>query len=159
MIDSFAKLIELAKSRPTIKIAVAAANDLSVLKSLAQACVEGLADSILVGDRSKIESVLREAEIDPGLFEYAHTIGDLQMQARQAVELVASGKAQVLMKGMVDTSILLKELLSETKFRTGRSMSIVGLLEVPTYPKLILATDIGMNINPDLQRKKEIATN
>jgi len=159
MINSFDQLLEFAKSRHAIKIAVAAANDLHVLGSLAQARKEGLAEAILVGNRHEIESTLLNAGISLELFDYEHVDGDPADQSRRAVQLVAAGKAQVLMKGLVDTSVLLKALLAEKKFRTERAMSIVGLLEVPTYPKLILATDIGMNIEPDLPRKKELIEN
>jgi phosphate butyryltransferase len=159
MINSFGQLLEFAKNQHAIKIAVAAANDLHVLGSLAQARKEGLAEAILVGNRQEIESTLFNAGISLDLFDYVHVDGGPAEQSRGAVKLVAAGKAQVLMKGLVDTSVLLKALLAEKKFRTERAMSIVGLLEVPTYPKLLLATDIGMNIEPDLSRKKELIEN
>jgi len=140
-------------------MAVAAAADPPVLQALAQAREHGLAEAVLVGPRREIEENLRTEGLAADLFEIEEVDGDLVEQSRRAVELVAEGRAKVLMKGLVDTSILLRELLRETRFRTGRVMSIVGLLEVASYPKLILATDVGMNIAPDLGQKREIVEN
>jgi phosphate butyryltransferase len=159
MIRSFSELLELARARTSIKIAVAAANDPHVLEALAMARNEGLAEAILVGNRQDIENSLQQAGIAAELFEFEHHEGELAELSQRAVELIAAGRAQVLMKGQVDTSILLKALLAEKQFRSGRTMSIVGLLEVDSYPKLILATDIGMNIAPDLDKKKQIVEN
>lgn len=159
MIRSFSAMLDKARSRQRVKIAVAAANDLHVVKALVLAREQGLADAVLVGRREDIEETLHAEGVAGELFEIEHVDGDLVEQSRRAVELVVEGRAQVLMKGLVDTSILLRELLREKRFRTGRAMSIVGLLEVPSYPKLILATDVGMCIEPDLKQKKEITEN
>ena len=155
----FAELVESAKASGSIKIAVAAANDFYVLESLLQATQEGLAEAILVGRRHEIETALKEAGISSGLFEIVHVDGDLFAQSKRAVELIMEGRAQVLMKGKVDTSTLLRAVLAEKRLRTAQGMSVVGVLEVPVYPKLILATDIGMNIEPDLERKVQIVNN
>jgi phosphate butyryltransferase len=74
--------------------------------------------------------------------------------------MVKEGKAEMLMKGKVDTSSLLKAVLDkETGLRTGAFLSHVAVVEVKAYPKLMLVTDGGMNIKPDIKQKADIIRN
>lgn len=159
MLKNFAQIREKVKTVQQVKVAVAAAQDPHVLKSVYHAYREGIADAILVGKQAEILKALSEANIDPSTFEIFDVDGDLAQQSACAVELVVQGKAQILMKGLVDTSILLKAVLNEKALRTGRTMSVATLLEVEHYPKLLLMTDPGMLIAPDLKQKKEIVIN
>mgnify|MGYP004570141737 FL=1 len=64
------------------------------------------------------------------------------------------------MKGLVDTSIILKAVLNkEVGLRYGKILSQVSILDIPNYDRLILLTDPAMNIDPDLNTKKQIIEN
>jgi phosphate butyryltransferase len=79
---------------------------------------------------------------------------------RIATELVSSGNAHVLMKGLVDTSIIMKEVLDrDIGLRSDTIISHVAVFEVKTYHKVFLLTDAAMNLAPDLNQKKEIIKN
>lgn len=159
MLTSFSKVLDKAKEAKKVTIAVAGAQDTHVLEAVNAACRQGIAEAILVGDETQILVSLKQCNISRDVFEIMHVNGGLAEQSQEAVNLIVQGRAQVLMKGLVDTSILLKAVLKERSLRTGRSMSVVGLLEVPAYPKLLLVTDAGMIIAPDLEQKKQIIEN
>jgi phosphate butyryltransferase len=85
---------------------------------------------------------------------------DLREATFKAVELVSSGRADILMKGMVDTSVVLSAVLDKAiGLRTEKTLSHVAVLFVETYHKMLLVTDAAINIEPDLNKKKEILEN
>ena len=159
MLRKFEEVLKKAKSAKKVKLSVAAAQDPYVLKSVYTAYREGIADAVLVGRQNEILHSLEECGIPLGLFEIVPVEGGLAEQSAKAVELVADGKAQVIMKGGVDTAILLKEVLREHRLRTGRTISLIGIVETEHYPKFLLITDPGMIIKPDLDQKKAIIIN
>lgn len=160
MVTSFTELIKYAANKEKVKIAVAAAQDPQVLGAVYSAYKKNIVDAILVGDRPAILKCLETCEIDERIFEIVHVQGGLREQSEKAVELVTNGKAKVIMKGLVDTSILLKAVLAEkSNLRTGRIMSSVGVIQTPFYHKFLLITDPGMNIRPTLEQKKQIIEN
>ena len=159
MLQNFKQILRRAKELERVTVAVAAAQDPHALRSLYRARQEGIADAILVGNQDKILTALSEAKIPVEVFEIVDVDGDPAAQCARAVELVVEGKAQVLMKGLVDTSILLKAVLNEKRLRTGRTMSTVAVMEIEKYPKLLILTDLGVLIAPDLAQKKEMIIN
>jgi len=79
---------------------------------------------------------------------------------RKATALVSSGEAQVLMKGLIDTSVIMKAVLDkEIGLRTDSVISHVAVFDVPTYHKVFMVTDAAMIIAPDLDQKKKIIEN
>jgi phosphate butyryltransferase len=85
---------------------------------------------------------------------------DLREATFKAVELVSSGRADILMKGMVDTSVVLSAVLDKAiGLRTEKTLSHVAVLFVDTYHKMLMVTDAAINIEPDLAKKKEILEN
>jgi phosphate butyryltransferase len=159
MIKNFNDVLIIAKERGPKKIAVACAQDSDVLKAVNNAYVKGIADAILIGDKEKIELICQEESIDTSNYEILD-IKDNAEASLKAVELVSSGKAQMVMKGLVDTAVILKAVLNkEVGLRTGNALSHVAVFDVPTYHKLLLVTDAAMNIAPDLETKKQILEN
>lgn len=147
-------IIEKAVSLGMKKIAVAAAQEASVLEAVVDAWKAGIAEPILVGDPELIEKARQEANGGKGLDLSAFQIvpvKELYASAAKAVELVRNGEAAFLMKGIIDTSLLLKAALNkETGINAGRLASHVAVMEVPTYHKLFVVTDAALNIAPDL---------
>ncbi|MCW8892182.1 MAG: bifunctional enoyl-CoA hydratase/phosphate acetyltransferase [Deltaproteobacteria bacterium] len=159
MLRNFSDIHRKSSSQQKKRIAVAAAQDAGVLQAVYRAYQQGIADAVLVGVAGKIRDILRELAIPGDLFEIFPVDGDLAEQSRDAVHLVTEGQADLIMKGQVDTVILLKAILSEPALRTGRIMSHVAVMQVAAYDKLLLPTDCGMNISPGLAQKQDILAN
>ena len=159
MIKSFEDVLKIAKERGPKTVSVACAQDNDVLKAVDNAKKNGIVNAILVGDQEKIEAIAKEEGIELNDYEIIN-IKDLGEASLKAVELVSSGKAHMVMKGLVDTSIILKAVLNkETGLRTGSVLSHVAIFDVNNYPRLLLVTDAAMNIAPTLEQKKQIIEN
>ena len=159
MIKSFEDVLKIAKERGPKTVSVACAQDNDVLKAVDNAKKNGIVNAILVGDQEKIEAIAKEEGIELNDYEIID-IKDLADASLKAVELVSSGKAHMVMKGLVDTSIILKAVLNkETGLRTGSVLSHVAIFDVNNYPRLLLVTDAAMNIAPTLEQKKQIIEN
>ena len=152
-------LFERAQSGKVMKIVIAAAEDGEVLEAVKQASSEGIVDAVLVGDPNKISDVAKSRNIDVSSFEVISATND-EEAAMKAVQAVSSGKGDLLMKGFIKTSTLLKAVLNkEWGLRTGNLLSHLFLFEVPRLGKVIGLTDGGLNTYPGLQEKVAIVNN
>jgi phosphate butyryltransferase len=152
-------LIKKAIEKKSAVIAVAVAQDHHVLEAIKEAYQLGIADFILIGDKEKIEAIAKGIQMDLSPFEIID-IPDIVEATQKAVEIVSQNKATVLMKGLVDSSIVLKATLNkQAGLRTSKKLSHIAVFEVPTYHKLLFITDSAINIEPDLTTKKEIIQN
>lgn len=159
MIKNFNELLAAAKKQGVMRLAVAAAQDADVLKAVSEAKEMGLVEPILVGDQEKIIEIMNKLNITSEMYEIIHE-PDLIQAARKAVELVSSGEAEFLMKGILQTADILRAVLDkEIGLRTANLLSHVMVYEVPSYHKLLFLTDGGMNIAPDLNQKVQILEN
>ena len=159
MIKTFKEIIETAKAKGPKTIAVAVAQDPEVLSAVNAAKKLGIAEAILVGDREEIIKASEECGIDIGTYEVID-IKDKNEASRKAVEMVSGGKAHIVMKGIVDTAIVLKAVLDENiGLRTGNVLSHVAVFEVPGYDRLFYVTDPAMILAPNLIQKKQIIEN
>ncbi len=158
MLRNFQEVLAWAKRPGQMTISVAAAQDKDVLQAVKLAQDNGLASPLLVGDATVIRPLLAEV----GLPADTPVVDEKDMTAAAltAVSLVSKGEAQVVMKGLINTSDFLKAVLSpEVGLRTGRLLSHLAAFEVPGEPKLVFQTDGGMNIAPTLAEKKDILVN
>ena len=159
MIKKLNELIEVAKQGKTMKLVVAAAQDEDVLGAICKAAEENLVEPILVGDKREIQSIADRENLNIDAYEIIDVV-DLTEAAKTSVKLVSEGKGDFLMKGLIDTAILLKAVLDkEIGLRTDRLLSHVMVYEVPHYHKLIYLTDGGMNIEPSFEEKVKITEN
>lgn len=159
MIKSFDEIINRVKANGMKKVAVAVAQDEPVLEAIRDAKELGIADAILVGSRIKIEEAAKNIGLDLNKFEIIDEPNNTQA-AKIAVELVSSGRADMVMKGLVDTATFLKAVLDKEKgLRTGKVLSHVAVFDVPALQRIIVVTDAAMNIAPDLMTKKQILEN
>ncbi|WP_053955199.1 phosphate butyryltransferase [Inediibacterium massiliense] len=153
------ELVMLASKKETKTIAIAVAQDQDVLKAVDEARRLGLVKAILVGDEKEIKKVCKEEQIDVQQYEIIHE-EDPQKSCLKAVELVSTKKAHMAMKGLVDTSIILRAVLNkEVGLRSGKVLSHVAVFEIPKFDRLFFITDAAMNILPDIKTKKEIIEN
>lgn len=159
MLKSFNDVIKYAKERGPKTISVACSQDKEVLIAVDMAKKEGIANAILVGDIQKTKDIARELNIDLDEYELIDE-SDLAQASLKAVSLVSEGKADMVMKGLVDTSIILKAVLNkEVGLRTGSILSHVAVFDVKGYDRLFFITDAAMNLSPDVQGKKQIIEN
>lgn len=159
MIKSVKDLLAAAKQGKSMKLVVAAAQDEDVLGAVCKAAEESIITPILVGNEKEIRRIADEHKLDVSNYEIIQ-VDDLNETAKVSVKLVSEGKGDFLMKGLIDTSILLKAVLDkEIGLRTDSLLSHVMIYEVPHYHKLIFLTDGGMNIEPSYDEKVKITQN
>lgn len=159
MIKKLEDLIKTAQKQKKMKLAVAVAQDKDVLISVAEAQRMGIIHAVLIGDKKRIIAISDELNIKLTDAEIVD-ISDISEAAAEAVKMVSEGNADFLMKGSVDTSILLKAVLDKDfGLRTGRLLSHIMVYEISSYHKLLFLTDGGMNIQPDVEAKKTIIKN
>lgn len=157
---NFDELVEKVKALPEKKrMAVAVAGDEHTLEAVVHARREGIIEPILVGDKPVILEILDKLG-EQVAEENIYDVAQLQPACEKAVALVREGKADFLMKGRVDTGVILKEVVNkEHGLGKGGVMSHFTMFEVPTYHKILLPVDGGMVTYPTLEQKKAIIEN
>jgi len=159
MIKNFRDVLQKVKQQKTKKIAVAVAQDKYVLEAIKDADKQGIAQAILVGDRVKVETIAAKLYMDLTKFELVDE-PDNSKAALKAVELAALGKADMVMKGLIDTASFLRAVLNkEIGLRTGKLMSHVAVFEINNFDRLIFLTDAAFNMYPELKDKIDIINN
>jgi len=159
MLKSLTALLELAKQKGVCRVAVAAAADNHVLDAIMMAKKEGFAEPILVGEKSAIESIAKEIGFNLSDVQIID-IADPYKASVEAVSLIRSNKADILMKGLVGTGLMLKAVLDkENGLRKGATLSHVALFETQFYHKLLGVTDAAMNVAPEFEEKVSMVQN
>jgi phosphotransacetylase len=152
-------LLERCSGIEPIPTAVAHPCEASALAGAMDACHNGLITPILVGPAAKIEEVAKASGVDLANTEVLD-VPHSHAAAAKAVQLVREGRAELLMKGSLHTDELLGAVVArESGLRTGRRISHVFLMDVPTYHKVIIVTDAAINIAPTLDDKVDICQN
>lgn len=159
MIKSFNEIIEKVKQNDMKKVAVAVAQDEAVLRAVKDAKDNGIADAVLVGNHDEIVSIALKIGMDIKQYEIVDE-PDVKKAALKAVELVSSKKADMVMKGLVDTATFLRSVLNkEVGLRTGSLMSHVAIFETEAFDRLLFLTDVAFNMYPELKDKVQIINN
>jgi phosphotransacetylase/acyl dehydratase len=155
----FRDLLARAAALPAVPVAVAHPCDALSLGAVAEMAEHGLVTPILVGPPGRIQAAADQAGID--LRDYrVEDVPHSHAAAARAVALVRSGEAALLMKGSLHTDELMHAIVAtETGLRTKRRLSHVYLMDVPSYPRLLLITDAAINIAPTLEEKVDIVQN
>lgn len=159
MIKSFQEVITKVKEQSMKVVAVAVAQDEPVLEAIRDAKKSGIANAILVGDKEEIVKIANKINMNIDEFEIIDE-KDINKAAIEAVKLVSSGKADMMMKGLIDTATFLRAVLNkEVGLRTGKQMSHIAIFEVPGYDRLLFVTDAAFNMYPQLNEKVDIIKN
>jgi phosphate butyryltransferase len=159
MVTKLENLLEIACNKRKRTISVAVAQDKEVLSAVLKAVEMNIVDAILVGDEKKIREIICKENLSISNVKIIDE-EDIFKAATKAVELVATGKASFIMKGMLNTADLLKAVLNkEMGLRGDGLLSHVMIYDVPTYHKLLMLTDGGMVLYPDLNEKIGIIKN
>ena len=156
MSKNFDDILAKLKTTSTKKMSVAVAQDTHVLEAVKVAKERGIVDPILVGDRDKIAEKAQEVGMNIDEYEIID-VKDTVEAARTAVSLVHDGKADIYMKGALETKDFLKSVLDkEVGLRTGRPLSHVCVFEIPGFDRLLFLTDVAFMPYPTLEDKKVI---
>lgn len=163
-LDAVAQAVKRQGTRPVVAIAPCA--ERFVLRAARMAADRGIAEPVLVGDLDRARAFADELGFPLERFETIHCVDDVAA-VETAVSLFKQGRAQLLMKGMISTELLLRAVLAKDAgiARSGRILSHVSVFDAPQArgageePRLMLLTDAGVNIRPNLQRKVEIVKN
>ena len=159
MINKLDDMLKKLKGDKRVNLSVAAAHDEEVLLAIKSAVEMEIITPILIGEENKIREISKEINFDLSKFKIINK-GTIEECAETAVKLVSSGEADFAMKGLLDTSVILKAVLNkEWGLRTDSLLSHVMVYEVPSYDKLLVTTDGGMNIAPDYDQKVKILKN
>jgi len=152
-------LKRLVEGGPRKKLVLAAAQDQHSLGAIIKAWKANIIEPILVGDTEGIQNICALNNYDISGIRIIHEPNP-EMSVETAVKLVSNKQGDILMKGKIGSSALLKCVLNkEWGLRTGNLLSHFALFEVETYPKVIAVTDVAMNIAPTLQDKIAIVNN
>lgn len=155
---NFEDILKFATNK-NVKIAVAAAHDMEVLSAIKMAMELNLVTPILVGDKVQILKYAEELQLKLDSIEIIDE-ADIQKASEIAVKLVHDNKAKILMKGLVDTSIILRAVLNkEFGLRTSNLLSHAAVFELEKYHKLLFVTDAAMNLAPNADEKRQITEN
>jgi len=142
-----------------VPTAVAHPCEATALAGAVEAAKQNLIVPLLVGPAARISETAAEAGIDLGDLTIID-VPDSVAAAATAVELIREGKAEILMKGSLHTDELMAAVVSRDKgLRTGRRISHVFVMDVPTYHKVLIITDAAINIAPTLEDKVDICQN
>jgi phosphate butyryltransferase len=161
MIKNFQELLSHAKTLPTKQVAVIFPANEDTFLAVKQARDEGIASFLLVGDERRISEGVRKVGVggDGISHKYVQNVEDALLQS---VTAAREGRADIVMKGSVDTSTMMKALLDQgAGIRTGRILSDIFMFEFPkrVHNKFIMITDGGVTIAPDLKDKLELINN
>jgi len=152
----YEQLLERCRRLAPVPTAVVHPCEATALAGALEAGDEGLIVPILVGPRARIAEVADRAGLSLGqtqVVDVPHSHG----AAAKAVELVRTGQAELLMKGSLHTDELLGAVVArDAGLRTGRRISHVFVMDVPTYHKVLIVTDGAINITPSLEDKVDI---
>ena len=158
---NFDFVVERAKAlTKPIRVAIAGADAENILLGAFQAEAEGFAELTLLGDGKMIDRTLK----DLSLVRRKYTVVDVpedQSAAQAAIDLVKAGKADVLMRGSIQTRDFLLPVLDKSNdlLRPDRLLTHVNLMKLPDYPRILALSDVTILPNPDRNQRKQIVRN
>jgi phosphotransacetylase/acyl dehydratase len=152
-------LLQAATDVPRVRTAVVHPVDAVSLLGAVEAAREGLIEPVLVGPEAKIRQAAAQANIDLAPYRIVPTAHS-HAAADAAVALARTGDVRAIMKGALHTDELMHAVVAkDTGLRTGRRISHVFAMDVPTYPRPLFITDAAINVYPTLEDKRDIVQN
>jgi len=158
-ITNFEELKKKAVELPSRRVSVVRADEAETMQAVRDAVRADMVEAVLVGPVNDIRRVAEEAGFDLNGIRVVDAADD-HAAAAGAVDLVRRGEAQMLMKGLVATSVFMKAILDRDHgIRGDGLLSHVTVFDIPTYHKLLTVTDAAINIEPDFDQKVQIFRN
>ena len=159
ILKDFKQLRQLVESVDKRTVAVVAAHDAHTLEAVLKTKDEGILDHILIGKKDDIIKIGNELgyDVSPDVIIDSDTDEDA---VTKGLDLIKTGGADFLQKGILQTSTLLKGVVNkENGIKARDTLSNVALLDIPAYHKVVGLTDGGMVMYPTLEQKKDIIDN
>jgi len=156
-IRTLKQMEQLVKAKESPKMSVAYGQDEDTILAVERAVKEKIVDAIMVGDKDVIIRKCKDLNVSPDLFEIVHEPSE-KKSGDVAVKLIMEKKASILMKGLISTPYFLKSILNKdfNLIPKGALLSHTALIEVPTYDKLFIVSDVAMIPAPTLDEKVQI---
>lgn len=159
MFNNYDEMVQQARKYAPVRVAVAGGEEDTVLQAVKEVEQAGLAEAILYGKRDVILKMAEEVGYKPSKSNIIN-VEDGAGAAIEAVKAVSRGEADIVMKGILQTSTLMKAVLDrEVGLRTERLISHLFMIRLPDYHKFLSLTDGGINIAPTLEEKVKILEN
>ncbi len=159
VLKNMSDLKGIVAGKPRKKLVLAAAQDQHSLSAVIRAWKDDIIEPIFIGDKEEIQNICADSGYNITGLRIIHE-PEIDKAVEMAVRMLSTKQGDILMKGKVGTSSLLKCVLNkEWGLRTGNLLSHIALFEVDTYHKLIAVTDVAMNIAPNLKDKIAIVNN
>ncbi len=157
--DGFAPIFAACESLPAVTCAIVHPCDRDSLLGAVEAARIGLIVPVLVGPAARIRAVAKAEGVDLSAYRLVSTEHS-HAAAAAAVAMAGDGEVEALMKGSLHTDELMSAVMATAAgLRTARRISHVFILDVPSYPRLLMITDAAINIAPDLADKADICRN
>lgn len=156
-IKNLKQLEQLVKEQKTPKMSIAFAQDEDTILAAKKAVEEKIVEAILIGNEQLIIDKCKKLNVSPDIFEIIDE-PDEKKSGLKAVELIIEGKAQILMKGLISTPYFLKAILNKefNLIKKGSVLSHTALIEISTYDKLLIVSDVAMIPYPDMGQKVQM---
>lgn len=157
MITKLSEIVDEARRLGRRRLAVAYGNDSHTLLAVSDAYREGLVSPTVFGNRDTILATCAAEGIDPQIFDIVDEDSDVRCVAL-AVDMVASGKADVLMKGLVSTDKYMRGILNKDAglFPPKGTLSHVSVVELPGRVRLLCIADVAVIPLPDFKQKTQL---
>ncbi len=151
------ELIQIVKGEKNHRLSVAAGQDPDTILAVSKAVKEKIIDAVLVGDQATIEKVAKQNKADLSNIDIIHR-GEALEATEEALRLVRSGEASILMKGLITTATYMSLILDKEKGLLPKDglLSHAGVIELPAYPKLLIVADAAIIPTPNLENKIQI---
>ena len=159
MFRNFTQVVDDARKLETKDLIVVCPEDRAILIATNDAFQIGLIRPVLVGNKKKILNLLMELGIRKTGYEIYNAV-DKRDAALLGVKLVSKQKNSILVKGMLQSSVLLDEVANKTYgLTTNKLLSHIVVLDIPNYHKLLFVTDSAINVLPTEEEKIDIIGN
>ena len=157
MIKKLDEIITTVKSYPKKRLVVACGEDPHTIEAVSKAQGEGLVEVTMVGSLKKIEEVAEKQGVS-ARFSKVIDEPDAKKALKLAVKMCREGEGDILMKGLVTTADYMRAILDKENglVPPGGLLSHVTVMEIPTYPKLLILSDVAVLVLPDLEQKVKI---
>ncbi|MCR5299578.1 MAG: hypothetical protein K6D92_01630 [Erysipelotrichaceae bacterium] len=142
------------------KIALCGAHDEPALSAVVNACKKGIVSCVLIGDQPQVEAILKELGEDPSAYTIINEPDETE-SAKKAIAMVKNGEADIPMKGLMQTASYMRAILNKETgiLPPGHVLSETTVFEYPDQNRFVMISDCGINIEPDVRAKIEIAKN
>ncbi len=152
MLKSVSELRDICKKVSVKTMAVVFAHDNHVIEAVKGASDLGIIKPILIGDAKKINKLIEQYDLKQPYVVVDELDGP--NASRIACDMVNEGKVDIIMKGLIDTKVLLKAVVnSENGIKDSKLLSHVGVVSFPNFERMLFVTDGAMNIEPDVEQK------